>query len=136
MFNSFAPFQVSGRLTELKTTIDAGLGHRNILLHTIGDKFEMWNLKVLFCVDQCLAACVDPSVLNHSSWSQVYVYQLQVRKEKAIYHTLNMLSLDVTKKCLVAEGWSPVFASNEVSCSFCSLLIAFEYFIGWSFQNT
>ncbi|KAL0686529.1 hypothetical protein Bca4012_086206 [Brassica carinata] len=74
--------EVSGRLTELKTTIDAGLGHRNILLHTIGDKFEMWNLKV--------------------------------RKEKAIYHTLNMLSLDVTKKCLVAEGWSPVFASNEI----------------------
>ncbi|CAH8344725.1 unnamed protein product [Eruca vesicaria subsp. sativa] len=74
--------EVSGRLTELKTTIDAGLGHRNILLHTIGDKFELWNLKV--------------------------------RKEKAIYHTLNMLSLDVTKKCLVAEGWSPVFASNDI----------------------
>ncbi|KAJ4914031.1 V-type proton ATPase subunit a3 [Raphanus sativus] len=74
--------EVSGRLTELKTTIDAGLGHRNILLQTIGDKFELWNLKV--------------------------------RKEKAIYHTLNMLSLDVTKKCLVAEGWSPVFASNEI----------------------
>ena len=63
MFNSFTPFQVSGRLTELKTTIDAGLGHRNILLHAIGDKFELWNLKVLFC----WVACVDPSVLNHSS---------------------------------------------------------------------
>jgi vacuolar-type H+-ATPase subunit I/STV1 len=25
-----------------------------------------------------------------------------------------MLSLDVTKKCLVAEGWSPVFASREI----------------------
>ncbi|XP_010431861.1 PREDICTED: V-type proton ATPase subunit a3 [Camelina sativa] len=74
--------EVSGRLSELKTTIDAGLGHRDILLQTIGDKFELWNLKV--------------------------------RKEKAIYHTLNMLSLDVTKKCLVAEGWSPVFASNEI----------------------
>ncbi|KFK30491.1 hypothetical protein AALP_AA7G268500 [Arabis alpina] len=74
--------EVSGRLAELKTTIDAGLGHRDMLLHTIGDKFELWNLKV--------------------------------RKEKAIYHTLNMLSLDVTKKCLVAEGWSPVFASNEI----------------------
>ncbi|CAA0397972.1 unnamed protein product [Arabidopsis thaliana] len=74
--------EVSGRLSELKTTIDAGLGQRNILLQTIGDKFELWNLKV--------------------------------RKEKAIYHTLNMLSLDVTKKCLVAEGWSPVFASREI----------------------
>ncbi|XP_021804064.1 V-type proton ATPase subunit a3-like [Prunus avium] len=25
-----------------------------------------------------------------------------------------MLSLDVTKKCLVAEGWSPIFASKQI----------------------
>jgi V-type H+-transporting ATPase subunit a len=74
--------EVSGRLSELKTTIGAGLDQRNILLETIGDKFEQWNLKI--------------------------------RKEKAIYHTLNMLSLDVTKKCLVGEGWSPVFAATEI----------------------
>ena len=40
---------------------------------------------------------------------------MQVKKEKAIHHTLNMLSLDVTKKCLVGEGWSPIFASKQVS---------------------
>ncbi|CAF1934235.1 unnamed protein product [Brassica napus] len=74
--------QVSGWLAELKTTISDGLDHRKILLETIGDKFEQWNLKV--------------------------------RKEKAIYHTLNMLSLDVTKKCLVGEGWSPLFAVPEI----------------------
>jgi len=39
---------------------------------------------------------------------------MKVRKEKSIHHTLNMLSLDVTKKCLVAEGWSPVFATKQV----------------------
>ncbi|KAL6270018.1 hypothetical protein ACE6H2_026929 [Prunus campanulata] len=38
----------------------------------------------------------------------------EVRKEKSIYHHLNMLSLDVTKKCLVAEGWSPIFASKQI----------------------
>ncbi|KAJ4716584.1 V-type proton ATPase subunit a [Melia azedarach] len=74
--------EVSGRLSELKTTIDAGLLHRSNLLRTIADQFEQWNLLV--------------------------------RKEKSIYHTLNMLSLDVTKKCLVAEGWSPVFATKQI----------------------
>ncbi|XP_021286533.1 V-type proton ATPase subunit a3 [Herrania umbratica] len=74
--------EVSGRITELKTTIDAGSLHRDNLLRTIGDQFEQWNLKV--------------------------------KKEKSIYHTLNMLSLDVTKKCLVAEGWSPVFATKQI----------------------
>ncbi|MED6175101.1 V-type proton ATPase subunit a2, variant 2 [Stylosanthes scabra] len=74
--------EVSGRLSELKTTIDAGLLHRENLLQAIGAQFEQWNLLV--------------------------------RKEKSIYHTLNMLSLDVTKKCLVAEGWSPIFASKQI----------------------
>ncbi|KAH9611632.1 hypothetical protein KSS87_010326 [Heliosperma pusillum] len=74
--------EVSSRISELRTTIDAGLLHRGNLLQTIGDQFEQWNLLV--------------------------------RKEKSIYHTLNMLSMDVTKKCLVGEGWSPVFATNEI----------------------
>ncbi|KAL6517334.1 V-type proton ATPase subunit a3 [Orobanche minor] len=73
---------VSGRLSELKTTVDAGLVHRGNLLQNIGEQFEQWNFLV--------------------------------RNEKAIYHTLNMLSIDVTKKCLVAEGWSPVFATEQV----------------------
>jgi V-type H+-transporting ATPase subunit a len=46
--------------------------------------------------------------------SQYEQWSYLVRKEKSIYHTLNMLSLDVTKKCLVAEGWSPVFATNKI----------------------
>ncbi|KAJ6707925.1 VACUOLAR PROTON ATPASES [Salix viminalis] len=74
--------EVSGRLSELKTTIDAGLLQKSNLLQTISDRFVQWNTLV--------------------------------REEKSIYHTMNMLSLDVTKKCLVAEGWSPVFATNLI----------------------
>ncbi|CAI0377632.1 unnamed protein product [Linum tenue] len=74
--------QVSGRQTEMKTTIDAGSLQRNSLLKTIAERYEQWNSLV--------------------------------KKEKSIYHTLNTLSLDVTKKCLVGEGWSPVFATKQI----------------------
>ncbi|KAK2665404.1 hypothetical protein Ddye_003978 [Dipteronia dyeriana] len=74
--------EVSGKISELKTTLDAGMIHRGNLLQTIGEQFEQWNLLV--------------------------------KKEKSIYHTLNMLSLDVTKKCLVGEGWTPVFATKQI----------------------
>ncbi|KAG8377862.1 hypothetical protein BUALT_Bualt08G0077600 [Buddleja alternifolia] len=74
--------EVSGKLSELKTTIDFGQLHRTNLLQSIGYEFEQWNLLV--------------------------------KKEKSIYHTLNMLSVDVTKKCLVGEGWCPVFATNQI----------------------
>ncbi|KAK4477134.1 hypothetical protein RD792_016345 [Penstemon davidsonii] len=74
--------EVSARLSELKTTIDAGLIHRGNLLQTIAEQFEQWNLLA--------------------------------KKEKAIYNTLNMLSIDVSKKCLVAEGWSPVYATSQI----------------------
>ncbi|KAH8965156.1 hypothetical protein BDL97_04G103800 [Sphagnum fallax] len=39
---------------------------------------------------------------------------VMVQREKAVYHTLNMLSVDVTHKCLVAEGWCPVTAKPKI----------------------
>ncbi|KAL3640936.1 V-type proton ATPase subunit a2 [Castilleja foliolosa] len=74
--------EVSGKLSELKTTIDMGQLRRTNLLRTIGYEFEQWNFLV--------------------------------KKEKSIYHTLNMLSVDVTKKCLVGEGWCPEFATYQI----------------------
>jgi V-type H+-transporting ATPase subunit a len=39
---------------------------------------------------------------------------VQVKREKAIYHTLNKLNVDVTRKVLVAEAWCPVSGIGRV----------------------
>ncbi|KAK9758322.1 hypothetical protein RND81_01G223000 [Saponaria officinalis] len=46
--------------------------------------------------------------------SQIEEWHQLVRKEKSIYHVLNMLSIDVTKKCLVGEGWCPSFSTKQI----------------------
>ncbi|XP_057501971.1 V-type proton ATPase subunit a3 [Actinidia eriantha] len=66
-----------------------------------------------------LKTTIDTGLLHRSNLLQTIGEQyeqwnLLVKREKSIYHTLNMLSIDVTKKCLVAEGWSPVFATKQI----------------------
>ncbi|TYI10206.1 hypothetical protein ES332_A09G127100v1 [Gossypium tomentosum] len=70
------------RLSELETTLDAGICHQNKALTSIGYHLTQW--------------------------------MSMIRREKAVYDTLNMLNFDVTKKCLVGEGWCPVFAKAKV----------------------
>ncbi|GBG69770.1 hypothetical protein CBR_g4601 [Chara braunii] len=53
------------------------------------------------------------SVLNSIGY-QLEQWIVLVRREKAVYHTLNMLSVDVTRKCLIAEAWCPVFAKPRI----------------------
>ncbi|XP_050138743.1 V-type proton ATPase subunit a1-like [Malus sylvestris] len=74
--------EVSSRLAELETTLDAGICHRNKALASVGFHLAKW--------------------MN------------MVRREKAVYDTLNMLNFDVTKKCLVGEGWCPIFAKPKI----------------------
>lgn len=44
----------------------------------------------------------------------MHTQMLQVRREKAIYHTLNKLSMDTSRKVLVAEAWCPLGAKPRV----------------------
>ncbi|XP_065049155.1 V-type proton ATPase subunit a1-like isoform X2 [Musa acuminata AAA Group] len=46
--------------------------------------------------------------------SQLWNWIIMVKKEKGVYDTLNMLNFDVTKKCLVGEGWCPTFAKPQI----------------------
>lgn len=67
-----------------------------------------------------LRTTIGVGLVHRSNLVQTIADQLEqwnplLKKEKVIYHTLNMLSIDVTKKCLVAEGWwFPVSATNQI----------------------
>ncbi|KAL3316975.1 hypothetical protein Ciccas_004372 [Cichlidogyrus casuarinus] len=44
----------------------------------------------------------------------IRLWFIRVRKIKAIYHTLNLFSLDVTTKCMVGECWSAVSDLDKI----------------------
>ena len=63
--------ECTGRLTELRSTLEASIRHRDRTLSKVANDLWFWFTLV---------------------------------KEKATYHAMNMFSIDVTRKCLVAEG--------------------------------
>ena len=45
---------------------------------------------------------------------QVDQWDIMVRKEKGVFHTLNLFNFDSTRKCLIGEGWCPVNSISAV----------------------
>lgn len=58
------------------------------------------------------------SRLRHNLLSQVASewngWAIYVKRQKAIYYTLNKFSLDVSHQCLIGEAWCPSSAVGSV----------------------
>uniref|UniRef100_A0A8C2GW60 V-type proton ATPase subunit a n=1 Tax=Cyprinus carpio TaxID=7962 RepID=A0A8C2GW60_CYPCA len=76
---------------EERTDVVEGLRTRIQDLHTVLHRTEDYLRQVLIKASE-----------------SVFVWVIQVKKMKAIYHILNLCSFDVTNKCLIAEVWCPV----------------------------
>lgn len=63
-----------------------------------------------------------------ATWTRV------VRREKAVYHTMNMLSFDVTRQALVAEAWAPRDARAAIQMSLQRATEASSATVGTIFQ--
>ena len=87
---------------------------------------SQWTKKELDAAPCCLSV-IDGRILTQwcagerhrdnvlqSLGASVAGWAQQVKREKAVYHTLNKLSVDVTRKVLVAEAWCPVSAKPRV----------------------
>eukprot|EP01125_Pyxidicula_operculata_P014204 TRINITY_DN4727_c0_g1_i1.p1 TRINITY_DN4727_c0_g1~~TRINITY_DN4727_c0_g1_i1.p1 ORF type:complete len:936 (+),score=239.74 TRINITY_DN4727_c0_g1_i1:48-2810(+) len=65
--------------------------------------------------EQLLSASWDQRRVIYKEISQnLNSWKAFVKKEKAIYHSMNMFSYDPGHKCLLAEGWCPKSKIDEV----------------------
>eukprot|EP01023_Acetabularia_acetabulum_P010235 TRINITY_DN1468_c0_g2_i1.p1 TRINITY_DN1468_c0_g2~~TRINITY_DN1468_c0_g2_i1.p1 ORF type:complete len:887 (+),score=191.34 TRINITY_DN1468_c0_g2_i1:21-2681(+) len=94
--------EVTARLRELQTTIDAGARHKESVLSDIAAHLPGW---------------MD-----------------LVKKEKSVYHNLNKMSIDVTRKALVAEAWTPVGARERIHDALSSATKSSSAAVGTIFQ--
>ena len=77
-----------------------------------GLKTRLNDLKLVLQQTEDQRTCVLMAVAK-----QLAAWEVMVMKMKAVYHTLNMLSQDVTSKCLIGECWVPTNDLEKVqSC--------------------
>uniref|UniRef100_A0A1I7T9E3 V-type proton ATPase subunit a n=1 Tax=Caenorhabditis tropicalis TaxID=1561998 RepID=A0A1I7T9E3_9PELO len=81
-------------------SIPEGLEERELLLNNI--KLQANDMKAV--IEKTLdyrAKCIHTAAGSLRKWG------IMLLKLKSIFHTLNMFSVDVTQKCLIAECWVP-----------------------------
>ncbi|KAK9728053.1 H(+)-transporting V0 sector ATPase subunit a [Basidiobolus ranarum] len=96
--------------------IDTNPEQRRIRILEIESKLSDLN-KVLENTNQTRRTELEKIAGNLSDWV------ILVKKEKAIYHIMNLFNYDRNRRCLIAEGWCP---SNDIPSAQLSLREAAE----------
>ncbi|KAK9727680.1 H(+)-transporting V0 sector ATPase subunit a [Basidiobolus ranarum] len=73
----------------------------------VANKIEDLN-NVLFNINQTRRAELIKVAENLATWMTI------VKKEKAVYDTMNRFIYDANRKCLIAEGWCPSISMDEI----------------------
>ena len=79
----------------MQKVLNKTLEHRRRVIVAAGKNVKLWSFKV------------SEILFSKSNPAKFKLYLFQVLKIKSIFHTLNMFSIDVTQKCLIAECWVP-----------------------------
>lgn len=99
--------QLRGRIKKICTGFHASTYHcpdehkeREEMIR--GLRIRIDDMKVVLKQTEDQRACVLGGVCK-----QLAAWDIMVKKMKSVYHILNMLSQDVTSKCLIGECWVP-----------------------------
>jgi V-type H+-transporting ATPase subunit a len=87
--------------------IDPSASKRAEHMLEVGARLEDLN-SVLFNTNATRRAELVRVAENLSEWT------VFVKKEKGVYHALNLFNFDNTRKCLIAEGWCPTSAMGSI----------------------
>lgn len=104
--------------------------------------FLKWTPSVFFTLQVLNQTHDHRQRVLHNVAKELPNWAIMVRKMKAIYHTMNLFNVDVTKKCLIGECWVPVSdltivrdclnegsvgSSNFTSFFYNNMIIAYNY---------
>jgi V-type H+-transporting ATPase subunit a len=78
---------------------------------------------VLKNTDEARRAELQKIAENLATWITI------IKKEKAVYHTMNLFNFDANRKCLIAEGWCPSQELNQIHRALRIAMVHMQSFI-------
>lgn len=55
-------------------------------------------------------------------------WMVQIKKSKAVYHTMNMFTLDITRKCLIGQCWVPDTDLQKVEDMLARITVSYYHY--------